>query len=81
MDDILLAMAVLTPIVVACVEGAKRLLVPDRWAPIVAVGCGVGLAFLFPPSAAWNNEVASGFLAGLAASGLYSGTRAVVAKT
>lgn len=77
MNDILVAMAVLTPIVVAFVEAAKRLLIPGRWAPLVALACGVALAFIFPPDAAWRNELAAGILSGLAASGLWSGTRAV----
>lgn len=80
MNDILVSMAILAPIVVGCVEAAKRLLVPDRWAPIVALACGVGLAFVFPPAVAWRNELAAGVLAGLSAAGLYSGARTVTAK-
>ena len=82
MNDILTAMVILAPITIALTEGAKivigKALDVNRFAPVISVGFGVGVAFLFPPGLVPVNEVATGVLSGLAASGLYSATKATV---
>ena len=80
MNDLLTAMAIITPIAIPLTEANKRAIPHDvdRWAPLISMACGVGAAFLFPPNMVPVNEVAAGLLSGLAASGLYSGTRATV---
>lgn len=72
--------ALFTPIILAIVQIAKSWISNERWYPIVAIATGVVLAYLFSgiPSATWS--ILLGVLAGLSASGLYSGTRAVTGK-
>lgn len=82
MDELASAALILAAVVVALVEAAKRMGLPSRYAPGVAIACGVGIAAL----ASWGNVVGGfegnparvilgGILAGLAASGLYSGVK------
>ena len=80
MNDILTAMALLSPITVGLTEVVKRGIPAniDRWAPAVSLATGVGAAFLFPPAMVPMNEIAAGILSGLAASGLYSATKTTV---
>lgn len=79
MNEVLTAMAVLTPVVIGLTEVAKRAArLPDRLAPVVAIALGVAAALLFDPALPWRDELATGVLAGLSASGLWSGTRATV---
>lgn len=77
MNDILTAMVAITPVTIALVEGAKRTGVPARFSVVVALSLGVAASFLFPPAMAAQNEIAAGVLSGLAASGLYSGAKAM----
>lgn len=78
MNEILMGVAVLSPIAMGLTEAAKRTgRVTERWAPLVAVGVSVAAAFIFPPVADVRQEVATGVLAGLSAAGLYSGGKAL----
>lgn len=80
MDDLLTAVALLTPVTIGFTEAAKRVLagLPERFAPLISLAAGVAAAFLLPPDATVQNEIAAGVLTGLSASGLYSGTKAMV---
>lgn len=81
MNDILAAVAIIAPLTVPLTEAVKRVAkLPDRFAPLVAIGCGLGAAFLFPPELAVQNELASGVIAGFSAAGLWSGTKALAGK-
>ena len=69
-------------VVAALVEVVKRTANLDtRWAPLVSLAFGVLLACLArlddPTVGTWFQTAMMGIMAGLAASGLYSGTRAV----
>ncbi len=69
-------------LIVALVEMVKRTVHLDtRWAPLLAVSFGVLLAVLAkldnPSAGTWLQVVLLGLLAGLSASGLYSGGRAL----
>lgn len=71
-------------VIVALVEGAKRLGMPARWAPLVAVLLGLiggvlaHLGTVAPGVRQWYEAVGGGVVVGLSAAGLYSGTKAVI---
>lgn len=73
MNDLLTAMAIITPVTTGLIEMVKRVNIPTRIVPIMPLVLGIAAAFLFPPSMGATNEIAAGVLSGLAASGLYSG--------
>lgn len=70
-------------IIVALVELAKRYGLATRWAVLLAVGLGIGLAVIVqlaaihPQGALWAQVVLGGLLLGLSASGLYSGGKVI----
>lgn len=64
------------PVIVALVQGAKSIGLSGRFAPILSVALGIGAAFLVA-SASWQADIVQGLLAGLMASGLYSGGKAI----
>lgn len=74
-----------TGVIVALVEGAKRLGLPARWAPLLAVALGLAcgvlahVAVVAPSAAGWLDAASGGIVLGLTAAGLYSGAKAVVA--
>jgi hypothetical protein len=78
-----IAGVVVVPLIVGLVEVAKGAGLGARWAPAVALGLGVALSLGYraalgmPEGAAWAQAALSGLALGLAASGLYSGTRTV----
>lgn len=80
LTELLAAMGVLVPIVLGLTEAVKRAIPRnvDRWAPGISIALGVGAAFIFPPNMVPVNEIGAGILSGLAASGLYSGTKTAV---
>lgn len=81
MNELLQAMAIIVPFVIGLTEMAKRTgKLPDRYVPFVSVALGVALAFLIAPSLVWRDEVVAGIMAGLSASGLWSGTKAVAGR-
>ena len=71
------------PLIVGLVEVAKGAGLEARWAPAMALGLGLAVSLGYqaalgmPAGAAWAQAGLSGLALGLAASGLYSGTRAV----
>lgn len=67
----------LIPVILGLVEVIKRAGIPARFLPVVGIVLG-GLAYYFIPGL--NGSILDGIVAGLAASGLWSGTRAVVGK-
>lgn len=70
---------VLVPLVIGLVEVAKRVGVGARWLPLVALGLGVGLRVLAAAGTGGvGDPIVQGLAVGLAAVGLYSGTRATV---
>lgn len=73
-------------IIVALVELAKKYGLAAKWTVLLAVGLGVALAVIVqlaaihPQVAVWAQVVLGGLLCGLAASGLYSGGKAITSK-
>lgn len=70
-----------TPIVVACIPITVGLVaivkgvgLPSKYAPIASILVGVGLVAL--TTVVWQVVIAQGIIVGLAASGLWSGTKA-----
>jgi hypothetical protein len=72
-----LASAACIPVVVALVQVFKMTgWVQDKYAPLLSIGVGIGVAFLLAHETNdLSANVLSGILFGLAASGLYSGVR------
>ena len=64
------------PVIIALVQVAKGLGLASKWAPVLAILLGVGLLALVELSLPVT--IIGGILAGLSASGLYSGTKSVV---
>ncbi len=84
MTEMTVAGIALVPLIVAAVEVAKRVGLPTRWAPLVAVAVGlaaslgVQAAQSAPGGQAWVDATIVGLALGLSAAGLYSGARATV---
>lgn len=83
--DLLIAGLPASGVIVALVEGAKRLGLPARWAPLLALClglvCGISahLAAVAPSVHPWYEAAGGGIVLGLSAAGLYSGTKAIAA--
>jgi 4-amino-4-deoxy-L-arabinose transferase-like glycosyltransferase len=81
--ELVIAGIPMAAVIVALVELMKAQGLPSRYAAPVAVGLGVLFAVCAkvaagnPEFASWVEAILVGILAGLSASGLYSGTRAV----
>ena len=82
MNDILsnavLSGTAIIPIIVALVQMFKMTTwVQDRFAPFLAVGLGILLAFLFGEDLGhdWSHIIFTGIIYGLSSSGLYSGIK------
>ena len=82
-DDPVTAALVLTPIVTGAVEAIKRIprVALTSWLlPFLAVAAGVAISFVWAPELPWRDEVQAGVISGLAASGVYSGLKAIAGK-
>jgi hypothetical protein len=66
----------LVPLTVALTEVVKGLGVTDRYAPVASMCLGIALGFFVFPTI--PSVILGGIVIGLTASGLYSGTRALV---
>lgn len=80
MSDELTATAMIAPLVVAMVEAIKRSggpLIPHRVMPLVSIAVALMLVWIVPPVVGWREELLTALIAGLTASGLYSGGKAV----
>lgn len=74
---------VLTPVCVGLVAVVKKMNIINetRYAPLVSVVIGLGLAALastLVPALTWGAVVLGGLALGLSASGLYSGAKTIV---
>ena len=63
----------IVPVIVGLVQVIKAAGVPSKYAPLVSIILGIGFVAL--TTVAWQAFVAQGIIAGLAASGLYSGVK------
>lgn len=77
MIEISPAIVALVPIIIGLTSVAK-LYLDSKWAPLIALALGIGGAFFIPASTV-AITILSGIVVGLTASGLYAGTKAVVA--
>lgn len=68
----------LAGLTVGLVEAVKQLGLPTKFAPLVAIGIGIGLSFLGFSSLPFNQLILFGIYLGLTAVGLYSGTKNTV---
>lgn len=66
------------PLVVGIVQVVKGVGLDSKYAPIASVVAGVGLIAL--TGVTWQATIVQGLIAGLAASGLWSGTKSVVSS-
>lgn len=66
------------PVIVALVSAAKVAGLKSRFAPLLSVSLGIVLFLLLGDNAEVGERVFLGLLAGLSASGLYSGTKATI---
>lgn len=66
----------LVALVLALVQIYKLVFNNTRWAPLISVVMGVGLAFL-APSPTWQLTILAGLTMGCIAAGTYSGIKAV----
>ncbi len=70
---------VLVAVVIGLVEAAKRIGVPEKFAPLVSLILGLGLSFLgFVANPDLASTIIGGIIIGLSAVGLYSGTKNIV---
>ena len=83
--ELLIAGLPASGVIVALVEGAKRVGLPVRWAPVLAVALGLlcglvaHLAVVAPRVHIWYEAAGAGITLGLSAAGLYSGAKAILA--
>lgn len=70
-------LAILVPIILGCVSGAKEMGFPSRLAPLLAVVFGIGFVALYTGELTGVGALV-GIMTGLSASGLYSGGKKVV---
>lgn len=77
MDDFIQLLPI--PVVAGLVEIVKGLKIDSRYAPIASIVIGIAVSFLFGWDQ-WQWGVLNGIVYGLSASGLYSGTRALLDK-
>lgn len=84
MQSVLAAVAICTPMTLAVVQGVKNMGLPDRWAPALALLCGLVMIALCALAEVvdltWGQTALTGVLTGLSSAGLYSGVRATVNK-
>ena len=65
------------PVILALVEMLKKSGLSSRFAPIVSLALGIVFGFVWVEGD-WMLKLGAGIILGLSASGLYSGTKAVV---
>lgn len=82
-DVLLVAGVPISLLIVGLVEAAKRAGLPSRYAGLAAIGIGVALFVAgvatqtWPEFTPWWEAIIAGVIAGLTASGIYSGMKAV----
>ena len=63
------------PVLIGIVEMFKMAGLPSRFAPFISVGCGVLIIGFVGGDAPLVSRILEGVIAGLSASGLYSGVK------
>jgi hypothetical protein len=71
-----LELVAVVPVIVAIVQALKMVGLPSKFAPLVSIGVGILVAFLFGGNLETaGHTLLAGVLYGLSSSGLYSGTK------
>lgn len=68
----------IVPLIIGLVAVAKKSGVPTKILPVLSLGVGLGVGILYASNGDIKQGVLVGAMLGLSASGLYSGTKAVV---
>ncbi len=76
--NITINFAVLSGITLGITELIKKIGIDTKWAPLISIITGVGLAWL--AGYKMPNFIFAGLVMGLTASGLYSGTKKTIGK-
>ena len=71
---------ILIGIITGLTSVVKTIGLPSRFAPIMSISFGLALAFLNRQGLPTDVVITTGIIAGLSASGLYSGVKKTVAK-
>lgn len=77
LEELFASGAAFVPLVVALVEGLKQAGLPARWAPLASLVFGIVAGFVYVVPGDPRLATLAGLMIGLAASGLYSGTRGI----
>lgn len=70
---------ILIAVVVGLTEAIKQVGLPSKYSPLMSIGFGIAFSFLTGGDSI-QMMIFTGFIVGLSASGLFSGTKAVVTK-
>jgi len=65
------------PVALGLVQVIKALKLPSKFAPLASLVIGIGLIALLP-ELSWQATIAQGLIVGLAASGLWSGSKSLI---
>jgi hypothetical protein len=72
----------IVPVIVALVQVAKMVGLPSKFSPLVSLGAGILISFLFGNETGnISQSILSGVVYGLSASGLYSGIKTTAHAT
>lgn len=73
MNDIVSNSFWVVPLVLAVVQAIKMMGIPTKFAPIISIGVGMGVGMLVNSGLTLTQNLLSGVIYGLSASGLFSG--------
>lgn len=69
---------VVVPVVIGLVQIVKNIGLPSRFAPLTSIALGIGALML--DGVVWQAAVVQGIIVGLVASGLFSGSKALLSN-
>lgn len=78
LTDYLTKSLVVVPIILGIVQAIKMTAIPERYSAIISIVIGILIAFITANGTYWGYSIMGGLIYGLSASGLYSGTKAVM---
>jgi len=78
--DILIFGGPMVALTIGITEAIKRLGIPSKWSPIVAIVIGIIMALISSEFRVSSEVILGGMVMGLSSSGLWSGTKSVLLK-
>lgn len=82
MQDLSLSAVAVVPIILALVQAFKMIGLPHKYAPLVSIGVGILVGFIFRHEAQdLTQTILAGVVYGLSASGLFSGIKTTAHAT